>query len=44
MWKIQTAQIWEEIYNSVLYHGLFLEEQKRYYRETKGTADLLYID
>ena len=44
MWKILTAQIKEEIYYSLVCHGLFPKEQKGYRRETRGTGDLLYID
>ena len=41
MWKILKALISEEIYNSLVYCRLFLEEQKGCHR---GTGDLLGID
>ena len=44
MWKTFTAQITEEIYYSVIRQGLFSEEQKGFYKETRGTGELLYID
>ena len=44
MWKILTAQIREEIYYSVTSRSLFPNEQKRCGKESKGTAELLYID
>ena len=43
MWKISTAQIREEIYNSVRSHGLFPEEQKGWCKGSRGTAKLLFI-
>ena len=44
MWKILTAQKWEEIYYSLTSHGLFPEEQKGCRKGSKGTIELLYID
>ena len=44
MWKILTAQIREEIYYWLTSRGLFPDEQKGCYKETRGTAELLYID
>ena len=44
MWKILTAQIREEIYNSLTSRGLFPDEQKRCHKGSRGTAELLYID
>ena len=44
MWKILTAQIREEIYNSLACYGLFLKEQKGCLKGTRGTDDLLYRD
>ena len=44
MWKILTAQIMEEIYNSLTSRGLFPEEQKGCRKGSRGTAELLYID
>ena len=41
MWKIVTAQISEEIYYWLNSRGLFPEEQKGCYKETKGTGDTL---
>ena len=43
-WKKLTAQIREEIYYSITSRRLFPEEQKRYYKGTRGTIELLYID
>ena len=43
MWKILTAQIGEEIYNSLTSHGLFPEEQKGCYKVSRGKAKLFYI-
>ena len=43
MWKILTAQIREEIYNSLISRGLFPEEQKGCRKGTRGTGELLYI-
>ena len=40
MWKILTAQIWEEIYNSLISRGLFPEESGG----SRGTGELLYTD
>ena len=44
MWKIPTAQIKEEIYNSLTSRGLFPEEQKRYRKGSRCTGELLCID
>ena len=44
MWKILTAHIRVSIYYSVISCGLFNEEQKGCYMETRGTGELLYID
>ena len=41
MWKIITAPIRKEIYFSLVSHGPFSEEQKRCYKEIRGTGDLL---
>ena len=43
-WKILTAQIREEIYDSLTIRGLFPEEQKGCCKGSRGTAELLYID
>ena len=42
MWKIQTPEIKEEIYYSLEYCGLFLEEQIGYCNGTRGPGDLPY--
>ena len=39
-----TAEIREEIYNSLEYRGLFPEEQKGWHGWTRRTGDLLYIN
>ena len=44
IWKILKAQIREEIYYSLECCGLFPEEQKGRYKETRETGDLLYTD
>ena len=44
MWKIQTAQIMEEIYYSLISQRLFFEEQKECYNGTRGTGDQLFMD
>ena len=44
MWKILTAQIKKEIYNSLTSRRVFPEEQKGYYKESISTGELLYID
>ena len=44
MWKILTAQIRKEIYYSQSSRGLFADEQKRCWNESRGTAELHYID
>ena len=43
MWKILTAQIKDEIYNSFRSRRLFSEEQKGCRKGTRGTRELLYI-
>ena len=43
MWKIQTAQIREEIYNSLIIHGLFPEKQKGCCKGTRGTGNYYII-
>ena len=43
MWKILTAQIREEIYNSLISHGLFPEEEKGCRKWTKKTGEILLI-
>ena len=44
MWKIFTAQMWEEIYYSLTSRRLFPEEQKGCRKGSRSTAELLYID
>ena len=44
MWKILTAQIREEISNSLGCRGLHLEEQKGFCNGLRETEDLPYID
>ena len=44
MWKILTAQIREEIYDSLMSRGLFPEEQKGCRKGSRRTGELLYID
>ena len=44
MRKIFTAQIREEIYNSLTSRGLFPDEQKGGCTGCRGTAELFYID
>ena len=44
MWKILTAQKREEIYYSLTNRRLFPDEQKGCCKESRGTAELLYID
>ena len=44
MWKILTAQIREKIYNSLINHAIFPEEQKGWSKRTRSTKELLYID
>ena len=44
MWKILTAQIREEIYDSLTSHGLFPEEQKGCCKGSRGTGELLCTD
>ena len=43
MKKILTAQIREDIYDSLIRRGLFTEEKKGCCKRTRGTSDLLYI-
>ena len=43
MWKILTAQIREEIYNSLISRRLFPEKQKGCRKETRDTGEQLYI-
>lgn len=42
MWEILPRQLSEEIYYSLKSEGLLLVGQKEYYKETKGTSDLLF--
>ena len=44
MWKILTAQIRKEIYNSLISRGLFPNEKKGSRKGSKGTAELFYMD
>ena len=44
MWKIQKAQIRENIYYSLTSHRLFPDEQKGCCKGSRGTAEFLYID
>ena len=44
IWNILIAQTGEEIYYSQRSRGLFTDEQKRYRKESRGTAEFLYID
>ena len=44
MWKILTAQIWEEMYYSLTSRRLFPDEQKGCCKGSRGIAELLYID
>ena len=44
MWKILTALIKEEIYESLISRRLLPEEQKICLKETRGIEDLQYID
>ena len=44
MWKILTAQIRVEIYDSLISWDLSPQEQKRCCMGTRGTGELLYID
>ena len=39
-----TAQIWEDIYNSLISRELSLEGKKGCHKWTRGKAELLYID
>ena len=41
MWKILTVQIREQIYNSLISHGFFPDEQKGWRKGTRGTEELL---
>ena len=42
--KILTAQIREDIYDSLRNRGLFTEDQKGSRKQTRGTGELLCID
>ena len=42
-WKIHTTNK-EQIYNPLTSRGLFVDEQKRCRKGSRGTAELLYID
>ena len=42
--KILTAQIREEIYNTLTSRGLFPEDQKGCRKGSRSTGELLYID
>ncbi len=44
MWKLQTTQIREEIYYSLVSRGLFPGEKKGCHKKSRGTGDLQYID
>ena len=44
MRKILTAQIKEEIYDSITSRVFFLEEQKVCHKGSRGTGELFYID
>ena len=44
IWKILTAQIREEIYDSLISCGLFPEEHKGCCKGTRGLGELIYID
>ena len=44
VWKILIVQIGKEIYYTLKSFGLFPEEQKGYCKESRATAELLYID
>ena len=44
VWKIQSALICEEKYNSLVCSELFPEGEKECHKETVGTDDLLYFD
>ena len=44
MWKILTAQIWEEIYHSLISIYLLPEKQKGCHKGTRGKEVQLYID
>ena len=44
MWNILTAQIREKIYNSLINHGVFPEEQKGCRKRTRSTEEILYIN
>ena len=43
-WKTLMAQKREEIYNSLINHGLFPKKQKGYCKWTRGIEELLYVD
>ena len=42
--EILTAQLREEMYYSLITHGIFFDQEKRCYKRTRGTGELLYID
>ena len=44
IWKIQTSQIKEDIYCSLISRALFPEVQRRCCGRTRGTSDPLYIE
>ena len=44
IWKISTAQMKREIYNSLTNRRLFPEEQKACHKGFKGTEELLCVD
>ena len=44
IWKILTAQMREEIYFLLTSRGLFTEEQKKCYKGSRDTGELLYFD
>ena len=43
LWKIVTVQI-KEMYHSLVNRELFLGEQKKYHKGTRGTENILYIE
>ena len=44
MWKIQTEQIREKIYNSLTRRRLFPDERKGCRKGSRRRAELLYVD
>ena len=44
MWNISNAKIREEIYYSLIGHGLYIEEQKGCHKGTREIGNLPYID